>query len=104
ALVAAVIAEDEATIQDSIAAIGEKIQNFRAAPLTPSELARRTGQLIRYISLVPIEYDRGIEGSEVFLAFEIQEAVTFMRGAQAAFADLRPTLYTGNPELVNTVQ
>ena len=104
ALLAATVAEDEATIQERITAVQENVQNFRAAALSTEELVRRTGQLIRYISLVPIEYDRGVEDGEIFLAFEIQEAVTFMSGAQAAFADLRPTLYLENPELVEAVQ
>lgn len=103
-LASATIAEDKPAIQSNIAAIRDSIQNFRAAQLSQDELVRRTGQLIRYISLVPVEYDRGVEGGEIFLAFEIQEAVTFMRGAQAAFADLRPALYADNPELVETVQ
>ncbi|MEM7125957.1 MAG: FTR1 family protein [Chloroflexota bacterium] len=104
ALANATMTEDEPAIHRNIATIREHIQNFRAAQLSMDELVRRTGQLIRYISLVPIEYDRGVEGGEIFLAFEIQEAVTFMRGAQAAFADLRPALYADNPELVETVQ
>ncbi|MEM8862952.1 MAG: FTR1 family protein, partial [Chloroflexota bacterium] len=103
-LVAAVIAEDETATQNSIAAIESKIENFRAAQLSEAELVRRTGQMIRYVSLIPVEYERGVEDGEVFIPFEIQEAVTFMKGAQAAFADLRPTLFADNPELVVTVQ
>ncbi|PID87153.1 MAG: iron permease [Chloroflexi bacterium] len=103
-LLAAAIAEDEAATQEYAASLQGAVQNFRAAALSTEELVRRTGQLIRYMSLVPIEYERGVEDGKVFLAFEIQEAVTFMSGAQAAFADLRPTLYLDNPELVETVQ
>lgn len=100
----AVVAENEGEIQAAIEAIEGKIQNFRAAQLSAGELVRRTGQLIRYVSLIPVEYERGIENGEVFIPFEIQEAVTFMKGAQAAFADLRPSLYVDNPDLVEVVQ
>ena len=104
ALVTATIAQDEATIQAHIEAIQSQVQNFRAAQLSSDELIRRTGQLLRYTALVPVEYERGVEDGQIFLAFEIQEAVTFMRGAQAAFADLRPALYAQNPDLVEMVQ
>ncbi|MEM7331136.1 MAG: FTR1 family protein [Chloroflexota bacterium] len=104
ALVDATVAEDEAAIQANVTAVQASVQNFRAAALSTDELVRRTGQLIRYISLIPVEYDRGVENGEIFIAFEIQEAVTFMGGAQAAFADLRSVLYLDNPDLVETVQ
>ncbi len=44
---------------------------------------------MRYLALVPVEYDRGVSGDQVMVPIEIQEAVTFMGGAQAAFSDLR---------------
>ena len=68
------------------------LQDFRAAPLSPSERARRAGQLIRYLGLVPVEYGRGVNDGHVTKALEIQEAVTFFAGAQAAFADLQDLL------------
>jgi high-affinity iron transporter len=68
------------------------LHNFRAAPLSPKEQARRAGQLLRYLSLVPIEYGRGVSGGQVTKEIEIQEAVTFNRGAAAAFADLQNLL------------
>ena len=34
---------------------------FRAAPLAPDEQARRAGQLLLYLSLVPVEYGRGVK-------------------------------------------
>ena len=39
-----------------------------------------------------MEYDRGVSGTRVTLGFEIQEAVAFHAGAQAALADLRDQL------------
>ncbi|MEM7802336.1 MAG: FTR1 family protein [Chloroflexota bacterium] len=100
----AVILENEADIQNTIGTVEGRVQNFRAAQLSEAELVRRTGQLIRYVSLIPVEYERGVEDGEVFIPFEIQEAVTFMKGAQAAFSDLRPALYLDQPELVDEVQ
>ncbi len=73
------------------------LENFRAAPLSPEEQARRAGQLLRYIYLVPLEYGRGVSNGQVTLQFEIQEAVTFHEAAQAAFADLQDVLAETDP-------
>ncbi|MCB0047075.1 MAG: FTR1 family protein [Caldilineaceae bacterium] len=96
--------ENNAAIDQHAGAILTEIRNFRAAPLTQAELTRRTGQLLRYLSLVPVEYARGVKDGQVFTPFEVQEATTFMQGAQAAFADLRPDLARQDPARVENVQ
>jgi high-affinity iron transporter len=68
------------------------LAGFRAAPLSQSELARRAGQLERFLRLVPIEYGRGVKDGRVTLEFEIQEAVTFRDGAASAFHDVEQVL------------
>ena len=73
-----------------------RLDGFRAAPLSEDELVRRAGQLDRFLQLVPIEYGRGVKDGRVTLEFEIQEAVTFRDGAEAAYQDLRPTLMAAN--------
>ncbi|MFZ6026285.1 MAG: FTR1 family protein [Chloroflexota bacterium] len=70
-------------------AVHAALEGFRAAPLSPAEQARRAGQLLRFLSLVPIEYERGVEDGRVIHDFEIQEAITFYEAASAAFADLK---------------
>ena len=77
--------------------VEEALRHFRAAPLTPAEQARRAGQLLRYLSLVPIEYDRGVNDNQVIHEFEIQEAITFHTGAYAAFSDLENLLDARSP-------
>ena len=74
------------------------LRTFRAAPLAEAELARRAGQLLRFLSLVGVEYDRGVEEGQIFLDFEIQEATTFAGGARAAFEDLRLPLENRDPD------
>ncbi len=76
--------------------IERALAGFRAAPLSDAELARRAGQLERFLQLVPIEYGRGVQDGRVTLEFEIQEAVTFRDGAAAAFHDVEPTLMAAN--------
>lgn len=68
------------------------LDGFRAAPLSPAEQARRSGQLLRFIGLVPVEYGRGVSEGRVIHDFEIQEAVTFYKAAVGALSDLQDVL------------
>ncbi len=88
----------EAKIQPALDSIYAALENFRAAPLTPSEQSRRAGQLLRYLNLVSLEYERGVSNGQVTKQLEIQEAVTFHKAAQAAFDDLRDLLEAQNPQ------
>ena len=93
-LLPALLAGDETAVAATTARLGEALASFRAAPLSPDDQARRAGQLLRYLALVPVEYGRGVTEQTVMVDLEVQEAVTFMRGAEAAFADLRLNLAT----------
>ena len=93
-LLPALLAGDEVAVSQAAAGLSETLASFRAAPLSPDDQARRAGQLLRYLALVPVEYGRGVTGQTVMVDLEVQEAVTFMRGAEAAFADLRLNLAT----------
>jgi high-affinity iron transporter len=80
-----------------LAPVESALKGFRAAPLTPADQTRRAHQLLRYLSLVPIEYGRGVANGQVTRDFEIQEALTFRDGAAAAFADLQTLLEARDP-------
>lgn len=73
-------------------AAGASLIGFTAAPLTDDDAARRAQQLLRFLALVPVEYERGVSGGRVTLDFEIQEAAAFQTGSVAAFDDLRGPL------------
>jgi high-affinity iron transporter len=79
-------------LAEPLARVEGAIEGFRAAPLSPDEQARRAAQLLRFLSLVPVEYGRGVSGGRVTRDLEIREAITFHAGASAAFADLRDLL------------
>jgi high-affinity iron transporter len=79
-------------LNEKIIAVESAIDNFRAAPLSPQEQTRRAGQLMRFLSLVPVEYGRGVTDGRVTKDLEIQEAITFHAGAYAAFTDLKGLL------------
>lgn len=80
------------SIEDPLASAKSALVDFRAAPLSPEEEARRAGQLLRYVNLIAVEYGRGVTGGRITKQFEIQEAVTFHEASLAAFADLRGLL------------
>ena len=77
---------------------------FRAAPLSPGEQARRAGQLIRYLGLVPVEYARGVANGSVVVPIEIQESIAFRDGAATAFGDLQSYLAARDLAATRAVQ
>lgn len=83
-------------LDEKLGAVGVSVNNFRAAPLSPEEQSRRAGQLLRFLSLVPVEYERGVIDGRVTKDLEIQEAITFHAGAYAAFSDLKDLLDARN--------
>ncbi|MBZ9750132.1 FTR1 family protein [Deinococcus sp. HMF7604] len=72
------------------------LEGFRAAPLSERERNARSAQLLRFLSLVPVEYGRGVKVDAgralVTQEVEVNEARTFLAGAVTAFADLAPLL------------
>ena len=88
----------DGTVDSALGEIEAALEGFRAAPLSEEEELRRAGQLQRFLALVPIEYERGVDDGRVTLDFEIQEAVTFRDGAAQAFGDLEHLLALENQE------
>jgi high-affinity iron transporter len=74
------------------------LNHFTAAPFTPDEQARRAQQLIRFVDLIPVEYDHGVSGTEVTTPFEITEGIAFVDAAESALGDLSPELERTDPE------
>ncbi|GAB1471653.1 FTR1 family protein [Chloroflexota bacterium] len=91
-------AQNPEQLNQKLSAVESQLNNFRAAPLSPNEQARRAGQLMRFLSLVPVEYARGVVDGRVTKDLEIQEAITFHTGAYAAFTDLKDLLDVLNHE------
>jgi high-affinity iron transporter len=85
-------AADRASFAGGIASARGVLDGFTAAPFTPAEQARRAQQLVRFLDLVPIEYDHGTDDGKVTIPFEIQEAIAFRDGTEAAFGDLESAL------------
>ena len=73
------------------------LDGFTAAPFTAEEQARRAGQLLRFVELVPVDYDHGTDDGRVTIPFEIQESIAFREGAASAFSDLEGELARRDP-------
>ena len=87
-------ADSDGADSDDVGTVRSVLEGFRAAPLSADEQARRAGQMLRFLSLVPVEYGRGVRGGTVSVDLEIREAISFQEAAASAFADVRSELAT----------
>jgi high-affinity iron transporter len=79
-----------------VASLSQRLDAFRAAPLSAQEQRRRASQVRTFTPLVSVEYGRGVSDGRVLRDFEIQEAITFQTGALSAFRDIEPMLLERN--------
>jgi high-affinity iron transporter len=103
-LAAAGAAADAAGFEAARARVEADLEGFTAAPLTPEEQINRASQLERFEELVPKEFDKGTSDGRVTVPFEVQEAVAFMDGVEAAFSDLEPFLLAIDPAAVARIK
>jgi len=103
-LVGAARSGDTKVTASASATVEGDLLAFRAAPLSASEQARRAGQLIRYLGLVPVEYGRGVANGNVVVPIEIQEAIAFRDGAAVAFGELQSYLAARDLAATRSVQ
>jgi len=103
-LAAAGAGADAKGFEAARARVEADLEGFTAAPLTPEEQINRASQLERFEELVPKEFDKGTSDNRVTVPFEIQEAVAFMDGVEAAFSDLEPFLLEIDPAAVARIR
>ena len=96
ALTAAARAQRTAEVATLVHSLSERLDAFRAAPLSQHEQLRRASQVRTFTPLVSVEYGRGVTNGRVLRDFEIQEAITFQSGALSAFHDIEPMLLKRN--------
>lgn len=104
ALAASGAAGDRTGFEAARKRVEADLAGFTAAPLTPDEEVNRASQLTRFLDLVPKEYDKGTTDGRVTIPFEVQEAVAFMDGVEAAFSDLEPVLLDRDPAAVEQIK
>jgi high-affinity iron transporter len=95
---------DAAGFESARERVEADLEGFTAAPLTPEEQVNRASQLVRFYDLVPKEFDKGTSDGRVTIPFEVQEAVAFMDGVEAAFSDLEPILLAEDAAAVGRIK
>jgi high-affinity iron transporter len=78
--------------------IDEGLRSFVAAPLTDGELSRRAGEMLRFLSLVPVEYNSAVRNAEIINDIEYRDTLRFYQSARLGFTDLRPMLEENGPD------
>ena len=79
------------------------LEGFTAAPLTPEEQVNRASQLERFEGWSRKSSTRA-PATTASRSLEIQEAVAFMDGVEAAFSDLEPFLLEIDPAAVARIK
>jgi high-affinity iron transporter len=87
----------KSTAATLVHSLAQRLDAFRAAPLSAHEQRRRASQVRTFTPLVSVEYGRGVTDGRVLRDFEIQEAITFQSGALSAFHDIEPMLLKRDP-------
>ncbi|HMB51692.1 MAG TPA: hypothetical protein VKU40_00160, partial [Thermoanaerobaculia bacterium] len=103
-LAGAAASSDHARFEAARKRVEADLHAFTAAPLTADEQVNRASQLVRFLDLVPKEFEKGTSDGRVTIPFEIQEAVAFMDGVETAFADLEGTLLERDPAAVKGIE
>lgn len=76
----------------------ERLATYSPVSLEPQELARRAQVLIRFLGLVPVEYEKGVHDGVVTIPFEYFEANLFRDRAEMLLGDLGADLSAREPE------
>ena len=74
----AALRDDDAAVEAARERVGRA--SSAASPprrSPPRSCARRANQLAKFVSLIPVEYGHGVEGTRVTVPFEIQEGLAF---------------------------
>lgn len=104
ALRTAAVARQADAVGPAAKAAEAELDGFTAAPFTEEEQARRGAQLLKFVALVPVEWNSGTKDGRVTVEFELQEARAFLDAAKAAFGDVRQVIDARDPKAVETTQ
>lgn len=80
--------DDEANISTALATIEAALATYAPVSLSGEERERRVRLLARFVALVPVEYEKGVEDGEVTIPFEYFEATLFRDRAAMLLGDL----------------
>lgn len=84
--------------------INKGLAGFIPIPLTEGELSARAGQMLRYLTLIPLEYNAGVRNGTIINDVEYMEALTFTENALTAFKELKHALTTQPADALTQVE
>ena len=82
----------------TLARIETLLATYAPVSLSPTERDRRVQLLVRFLALVPVEYDKGVRDGEIAIPFEYFEAGLFRDRAEMLFGDLGYDLAARSPQ------
>ncbi len=91
-LVNAVDAGDTVTYTAIRTRINTALTDFNAAPLTDIELSRMAGKMMRYLTLVPLEYDKAVKNGQIIDNEQYEESVSYLQLGRLAYKQLKPSI------------
>lgn len=91
-LVNAVGAGDTAAYKTIRTRIDTALTDFNAAPLTDIELSRMAGKMMRYLTLVPMEYDKAVKNGQIIDNEQYEESVSYLQLGRLAYKQLKPDI------------
>jgi len=91
-LVNAVDAGDTATFKTIRTRIDAALDGFNAAPLTDVELSRTAGKMMRFLTLVPLEYEKAVKNGQIIDNEQYEEAVGYLQQGRMAYKQLKPDI------------
>jgi high-affinity iron transporter len=95
ALTKAAVSGDKETYKITRQTINMGLNGFVAAPLTDLELSRTAGLMMRYLTLIPVEYSKAVNNGDVVNETDYTQAVEYLQEARVGFVQLKPTWDAG---------
>ena len=100
-LTQASIAGDWAKVTSGIAAIHPLLDGFSPVALSDKDIAGKGSQLLQFLDLIQIEYEKGVRNGQVSVPLEYQEAKTFHEQSLVLLGEMGPALAQKNSAAVD---
>ncbi len=88
----AALAGDRSSYVATRQLITNGLKGFVAAPYTDLELSRSAGLMMRYLTLIPVEYTESVKDGEVISDSDYQQAVVYLQQSRVSFGLVQPTV------------
>lgn len=83
-------------VKQHLAAVHARFDGFSPIPLSEKDIATKSAQLLQFLDLIQIEYEKGVRNGQVSVPIEYQEAKTFHEQSLVLLGEIRPILAAKN--------